>query len=382
MALDLQTLFFSTIMVSLTAGGSAIYFGLRDESYRSVRDWGVATVIMSLGLTLVATRNSADELVGVMIANALLVSGMVLIYRSFLIYRLESTRDIAGWSMVGITVITVALWQVDLVSLGVRTAVVTGSIGIIMWRCAWLMSVRALPSARRSQYFTAAIYFLFAMLNTVRTLAAVFADADDALAPTLLDTVYMSSITVLWVTVTLCVIWMVVERQQEQLLRMAMSDPLTGALNRNAMLAEFERERYRCSRHHGSFAIAMFDIDHFKRFNDTYGHLIGDAVLQDLVVTLREVVRKLDSVGRYGGEEFMIIMPDTTASVAMQVAERARLEIQKRGLLVNGQRVELTVSAGVAVYPVSGQDWDTLVSAADTALYQAKSNGRNCVVAA
>lgn len=381
MAIDLQTLFFSAVLVSLTAGVAAIYFGMQNVSYRSVRDWGIATVIMSVGLALVAVRNDTDEIIGVLLANTLLVAGMVLTYRSFLVYREESTRDVPGWSLVGVTVIAVVLWQTGHISLGMRTAVVTGSVGFIMWRCTWLMSVKALPLARRSQHFTATIYALYALLNTARTIAALLGD-DDVLDSSLLDNLYMPSITVLWVMVTLCVIWMVVERQQEQLLRLAMSDPLTGAFNRNAMLAAFEHERSRCGRSQGNFAVAMFDIDHFKRFNDTYGHLTGDAVLQGLVVTLREVMRKHDSVGRYGGEEFMIIMPDIDGALAMQVAERARQVIQDRGFMVNGQRVELTVSAGVAVFPDNGQDWDELVSAADTALYKAKSSGRNCVVLA
>lgn len=381
MTLDLQTLFFSAVMVSLTAGIAAIYFGSQYVSNRSVRDWGIASVIMSAGLALVAVRNDTDEIIGVLLANVLLVAGMVLTYRSFLVYREESTRDVPGWSLVGVTIIAVVLWWTGLISLGTRTAVVTGSVGLIMWRCTWLMSIKALPLARRSQHFTATIYALYALLNTARTIAAVLGD-DDVLDSSLLDNLYMPSITVLWVLVTLCVIWMVVERQQEQLLRLAMSDPLTGALNRNAMLAAFESERSRCGRTQGNFAVAMFDIDHFKRFNDTYGHLTGDAVLQSLVVTLRDVMRKHDSVGRYGGEEFMIIMPDIGGELAIQVSERARQAIQERGFAANGQRVELTVSAGVAVFPVNGQSWDELVSAADAGLYQAKSAGRNRVVLA
>lgn len=382
MALDIQTLFFSAVTVSFTAGVAAIYFGSQDMSYRSVRDWGVATVVMSLGLALVAVRNNTEAMVGVLIASTLLVYGMVLMYRSLLVYRHESTRDMPGLILVGITIFTVLLWRVDIVSLGTRTAVVSGSVGIIMWRCAWLMGIRALPSARCSQRFTGAVYAIYALLQTVRVIAVVLGSSEDVLAGGLLDILYMQGITALWVLVTLGVIWMVVERQQEDLLQMAMNDPLTGALNRNAMLSSFEHERSRCGRNQGNFAVVMFDIDHFKRFNDTYGHLTGDAVLQGLVVTLREVVRQHDSVGRFGGEEFMVIMPDIAGEVATQVAERARQAIQERGFVVKGQRVELTVSAGVAVFPDNGQDWDELVSAADSALYNAKGSGRNCVVLA
>lgn len=105
-------------------------------------------------------------------------------------------------------------------------------------------------------------------------------------------------------------------------------------------------------------------------------------MLRQLVATLKAVVRQNDSVGRYGGEEFLILMPDTGPQAALEVAERARGMVESRGLEAASGRIPLTVSAGVAAYPADGTDWDTLAASADTALYAAKAGGRNRVCAA
>jgi diguanylate cyclase (GGDEF)-like protein len=382
MLFDPRTLFLTAVMVSMTVGLITLALGWRSAEFRSVRDWGWAQIVISAGLGLLLLRDVIGGFFGVLLADLLILGGMLLTYRSFLVYRGEPTRDAAGWTLVAFALCAVLLWQQGLIDMGLRSAAVTGVLAIIMWRCAWLLGVRALPLARRSQQFAAVTYALFGAVNLLRTFAATAGMTDDVLAPNPVEVAVIASDIVLWISLTICVIWMVVERQQEELLRLATRDPLTGAMNRNALLAEFEREQYRCSRSGGHFAIAMFDIDHFKRFNDSYGHLTGDEVLRRLVATLKDSMRRQDSVGRYGGEEFLVIMPDTGKQTAVQVAERARSSIEQRGFTLGVMRIDLTVSAGVAVYGMDGMGWDELLAAADQALYRAKSSGRNRVMAA
>ena len=160
-------------------------------------------------------------------------------------------------------------------------------------------------------------------------------------------------------------------------------DSKTGLLNAVAWQREARVELTRASRTHTPLALAMLDIDHFKKVNDTYGHLAGDAVLATLAATMRGLLRDYDLIGRFGGEEFCILLPHTTAAEAEQTAERLRRKLAQlivpTGVAPHSVSLQVTVSIGVAVLESSRRDLDDLIAAADAALYRAKDEGRNCV---
>jgi len=158
----------------------------------------------------------------------------------------------------------------------------------------------------------------------------------------------------------------------------AMHDPLTGALNRRAILAGLEKELKRSRRKASRLTIGLCDIDHFKRVNDTYGHLAGDEVLRRFTQAIQGNLRAYDLLGRYGGEEFLVIAPDSTQSYEKQLYERLRECIADTRTPTDSGEVGITVSIGVAGLD-SGTSVDTLLAAADTALYKAKRHGRNQV---
>jgi diguanylate cyclase (GGDEF)-like protein len=160
-------------------------------------------------------------------------------------------------------------------------------------------------------------------------------------------------------------------------------DSKTGLLNAIAWQREARVELTRASRTHTPLALAMLDIDHFKKVNDTYGHLAGDAVLATLAATMRALLRDYDIIGRFGGEEFCILLPHTTAAEAAQTAERLRRKLAQlivpTGVGPHSVSLQVTVSIGIAVLESSRRDLDDLIAAADAALYRAKDEGRNCV---
>ncbi len=160
------------------------------------------------------------------------------------------------------------------------------------------------------------------------------------------------------------------------------SDRLTGLFNR-AYFEEFlQAEIRRSKRYLRSFAVAMIDIDHFKRFNDTYGHATGDSALRTVAAILQREVRRSDLVARYGGEEMVLVMPETTLNAARTRLETIRQAVASEAIKVprREEQVRVTVSAGVAVWPNDGDNPDDLVHAADARLYHAKALGRNRVV--
>jgi diguanylate cyclase (GGDEF)-like protein len=160
---------------------------------------------------------------------------------------------------------------------------------------------------------------------------------------------------------------------------LAIRDELTGSHNRRHMLGLIEKEKQRSDRHGRRFCLCLLDIDFFKRINDTYGHAAGDTVLRAFAQTVQNQVRACDSFGRYGGEEFLLMLPETAAPEALLLAERVRMAIERLRCADGGSEIVLTVSIGVAEYR-SGEPIAQTVGRADEALYLAKSGGRNRVM--
>ena len=165
---------------------------------------------------------------------------------------------------------------------------------------------------------------------------------------------------------------------QDLLIEHAHIDPLTGLPNRRALMDRLQMEWARMQRHGGELSFIMADIDHFKRVNDTYGHSIGDKVLQEVARTIARQCRESDLPARYGGEEFAVVVPNEGISGAVHLAERCRREIEKVNLPAKGEPIRPTASFGVAD-AVGVSSAELLVDRADQALYRAKAAGRNRV---
>jgi diguanylate cyclase (GGDEF)-like protein/PAS domain S-box-containing protein len=170
-----------------------------------------------------------------------------------------------------------------------------------------------------------------------------------------------------------------IEALQIQLREQAIRDPLTGLFNRRFLEETLEREVARALRDRNDLCLAMIDVDHFKDFNDQYGHKAGDIVLQSLGRMLLNTTRTGDVACRYGGEEFVVVMPGASLEAARKRAEEWRVEFQAVNPTLPEYIIAATISIGLACFPLHGGDSDTLVDAADKALYQAKDAGRNRV---
>ena len=172
------------------------------------------------------------------------------------------------------------------------------------------------------------------------------------------------------------------ESANTQLRELALRDGLTGLLNRRYWEECLEREFARHMRYQSPGSLVMFDIDHFKRFNDTYGHQLGDEVIREVARITKQLARETDFAGRYGGEEFVVMLPDTAIEGAMQFAERLRHAVARLDIDHMDEVLKVTVSLGVAELHEGMTTHQELIEVADKALYQSKEKGRNCTTQA
>lgn len=168
----------------------------------------------------------------------------------------------------------------------------------------------------------------------------------------------------------------------QRLSELAMTDSLTRVANRRALLARFQDEIDRAERYARPITIALYDVDHFKVFNDMEGHLCGDEALKKIAAVMASNLRKTDFLARYGGEEFIVLMPETSLAAGNEIAVRLRTAVENTVFRGKTEQAYLTVSAGLAAFPKHGQTSKALFEAADQALYLAKDQGRNRIVVA
>jgi len=162
---------------------------------------------------------------------------------------------------------------------------------------------------------------------------------------------------------------------------LVITDTLTGAFSRRYSMERMIEEISRSNKFKLEFCVLMGDIDYFKKYNDQYGHLVGDAVLKEVVKIIKENLRHIDLVSRYGGEEFLAILPETSKENGTMVAERIRAKIEEHKISAYDENINVTMSIGVASFPEDAKDSQELIDKADWALYRCKNTGRNRVCA-
>jgi len=247
-----------------------------------------------------------------------------------------------------------------------RVGVTHATVGVplYMYECAFLFLIESIIAAFPESLIKDRDGYLrcFGFLNKVKAL-------DMSLA---IETYHLSKIRTLEKTVRS------LEQLDAELQHKVATDALTGVASHGQCLSALQGAIKTSRRTHTSLCICMADLDHFKNVNDSYGHQVGDDVLRDVAGRMQGAVRKFDTVGRYGGEEFLIIMGDTDIETALEIAERVRFRVAASPIKTRSDEVKMTVSLGMAEFRVD-DDVDSIVKRADEALYKAKDRGRNQV---
>jgi diguanylate cyclase (GGDEF)-like protein len=222
--------------------------------------------------------------------------------------------------------------------------------------------------------------FFYAVFLLIRMIAVLFSPAEQSL----LDENWIQILFFLLVFIfgslwSSGFILMITQRLRYDLYQQARFDILTQRPNRLSMQERLETSIAQIRRSGQSFSVFIIDVDYFKQVNDAHGHDVGDFVLREVAKRLWKTLRPQDSLGRWGGEEFLAILPDTDAQTALVIAERLRVTCMSTPFLAGDANIKVTISTGVAVCSRQDADLHLLLRTADRALYRAKNSGRNCV---
>jgi len=381
-AMDTRTLV-TTLLAHVTLlGVLAIYFSFRQPGTRAVGAWGVGLLMMAAGFGGIALRGAVPDLLSITVANALAIGSNLFFYRAIRIFKGRSVHDPLGVAALAATAVLVYVFSAITPSLQARLVVISAISAFFFARNALELRGEAPPEVRTSQRFMHGLFWIVAALMVARLASSLQVRVTDIMAPSAGQDGYFLAMLLLATAASFGMFWMQIQALNLELARQAARDSLTGMFNRRSLLLELDRELARVRRGGTVLSIAMFDLDHFKELNDTHGHQAGDEVLRGIAACMQATVRQPDILGRYGGEEFVLLMPDTDAGMAMRVCERIRVAVQVGGVDWNGQRMSITVSGGVAAFALHGTTADGLIAAADAALYAAKRAGRNRVLQA
>jgi diguanylate cyclase (GGDEF)-like protein len=375
--LDLGTI---TLMIGIIFVMQAIaiaFNAVAVKEYRGPRVFFLATIALAFGFIILLFGNIMPKPTIGLISNIVIMTGNILLYIAICRFSSRQVNRILIYGLVPLGYL--AFIVLALLPKGISIIFVTLIVDIPLNIAGALVLLRNNNRPYRlGVYLTAIPLLIYGMLSVVRIVIGILIRGQILPGESLsniLDILALFILSFLW---TAGFILMISQRLQSDLTDLAMNDVLTRVRNRRAMLGLLNFEMRRVQRDVKDFSIILLDIDHFKHVNDTYGHDVGDQVLHWMAQTLQNSLRIQDVIARWGGEEFLVLLPETLLDEAVGIAERLRTKVAATDASGVSQPIRITFSAGVASasqYP----DVDQLCKTADRALYVAKET-RNRVI--
>lgn len=375
MSLDIRTLIV-TLVASAVLMTLTLAFGVRAGDRAGFGKWNLGLGTYALGWLLIAARPALPDWIGVALADALLLAGLCLQLGALMdfegrraprwIYAAPPAALFAALlplldDYAALTAVASAAFAVALGALAVRAARLHHSgAGPVRWLMAGVLAAGSIGVAARAV-----------------DIAALPGATPQMFAGSTLHAASFLMLFAVTVTTSFAFVVLQRERAEEALRRLTLFDALTGVFARRAVMELASREHERARRAGLPCAFLMLDLDQFKRVNDDYGHQAGDRVLAEFAARVQGALRASDIVGRYGGEEFCVVLPATDLAKAREIAERIRAAIAASPL--GGLPRATTVSIGLTLCAGAGDQLDAAIARADRALYEAKRGGRNRV---
>jgi diguanylate cyclase (GGDEF)-like protein len=383
MWLDTRTMLLANGLAMIIFAVGLGIANLRDAKMRSMTMWSAGLLALCASTALYGFRDAMPLALSVIAGFVCLNAGFLLEYAALRTFR---GRPVRWRALCAVTAAAITAHIVLLLTgASEQLRIAFASAVMAAWLVASLLVLlRGIKADERySHVLTASFFGVWACCSLLRGLYAAFSgDPHMTLfATNVVQSVWLAIQFVSILGTSLGFILMTKERSDHEIIRLASTDSLTGLLNRRTFMESAYAELARAHREHRPTCVLMLDLDHFKKINDTYGHRAGDRVLQHFSQALRSCIRPFDLAGRYGGEEFCVLLSGAEPAEAEAIADRIRAAVEADVVDVATANLAYTVSIGVTDVPRDAVVLEEIVSRADEALYEAKSGGRNRVVA-
>jgi len=380
---DIRSRALTNLLLGLFLGVGSLVFARIHSSFRGFKSLGYSYFLFSLGFILLGLRQYIPNILSIIVANLVIVAGFSLLILGILKFLKYEIRNFAKVSVALLCVMTIAFVYFTYIQASVNARIVI--ISAIIAGHSLFVGFKVFTNKEQGILtFTGLLGFAFIYCAFVFLFRMYFAFNEPKLDDFMnAGTIHaFSLISLQFVTITSCFSLTISASQQlaSELATQATIDSLTNIYNRRAFDEFAQKSVLRAQREKTPISIILMDIDFFKKVNDTYGHQVGDKVLKEFSLRLKNSLRQYDILARYGGEEFTLLLPDTDTKTALLIAEKLRDTIaQPIFCLEGGLELKVTASFGIATNQGEHINWQQLISFADEALYRAKENGRNCV---
>ena len=379
MNLDQATLYIVLTVVGLLMAFWVCFMAWGQPLGHALWAWALALLAYTASHVIFGLQAFLPELVFLVAGSSTYAVALVLMLHA--VRRFQGVAQVGRWYLAPLLIVPLLYTLAAQFS----TLRVVGSSLIYAWQVGLIMAAlldRNQPQHGRGRFILVGAFAAMLLTLLARAGGVMFGLIDThtlAASGRSLGPVFLISLCVV-LSITLGFVYMTMERAEQRNFELAMKDMLTGLANRRAIGDQLLMTVARAQRQGQYLSVLMVDIDHFKRVNDNYGHQAGDVVLRAVAQTLQSRLRAQDQIGRFGGEEFLAILPDTSLDGALVLAEALRAAVEAMPTQWGAHSIACTISIGVCGGAITGADTvDGVVAAADAALYRAKQGGRNRV---
>ncbi|MEZ5425699.1 MAG: GGDEF domain-containing protein [Pyrinomonadaceae bacterium] len=349
---------------------------------RGIRKWAWGCGAQTVGWALMALRDNIHDFFSIVVANTLIIISAAFFYQAISNFKGKKSQHLIFFPLITLFFLSFNYFTFIQPSFAVRS-IITSSFGSgITFFCAYLLLFNRKVRPSISEWVMGIGFLSIAVTAFVRIFDMIFNSHDSELfVSTNIHTLVFGLVFISILILTFSFSLMINDKFMAEILRLATLDALTEIYNRAALEKLINKEMDRSKRYGLPMSILLLDLDHFKKVNDNYGHQVGDFTLKTLVQSITKVLRDHDILGRFGGEEFMILLPDTDLKNSQIVAERVRRMVEKTKIRMGKTTLKVTISIGLATLRKEGDNFQDLFRRADLGLYKAKQTGRNRVVA-
>ncbi|MBR7800647.1 GGDEF domain-containing protein [Undibacterium fentianense] len=382
LSLDTRTIMLVWSVLSMLFAGILALVGTQAVNVKGVRQWALADLMIGLGLAITSQMSYPPPPALAVPAAILIGIGLGLIYNGIEAFEGKPCRYWIPALLSVLVLLNTFIFGFLFFDSQIRIIINFVLIGSVHLLCAKALFIRIEQPLRTAYWLAGSSMLLMTLLSLARILGLMLAPANSVsmFAPTGVTPIVLLFASVAQMSMSFAFLLMINFRLAHQLNTLATTDSLTGLLNRRSFEKQAQRELQYSKRTNLPVSLLVIDVDHFKRINDESGHLAGDEVLRQLAQLMTNAVRTNDYIARYGGEEFCILLPNTQSEQAHILAERIRILFSQLDIAWHDKKLTCTVSIGVTDSSAGIEEFESLLSTADQAMYAAKRAGRNRVL--